>query len=83
METRAASLSTVVQCVAGGLGQSLVPESAVKIEADRPGLAVARFEGPARPGRTIGLVHRASSVRGGEFNRIAELVRQAYIDAVA
>ncbi|OHR21918.1 LysR family transcriptional regulator [Corynebacterium sp. HMSC061H03] len=83
LETRAASLSTVVQCVAGGLGQSLVPESAVKIEADRPGLAVARFEGPARPGRTIGLVHRASSVRGGEFNRIAELVRQAYIDAVA
>ena len=83
LETRAASLSTVVQCVAGGLGQSLVPESAVKIEADRSGLAVARFEGPARPGRTIGLVHRASSVRGGEFNRIAELVRQAYIDAIA
>ncbi len=83
METRAASLSTVVQCVAGGLGESLVPESAVKVESHRPGLATARFEGPNRPGRTIGLVHRASSVRGGEFTRVAELVRQAYQEAIA
>lgn len=80
--TRAASLSTVVQCVAGGLGQSLVPESAIRVEAHRPHLATARFEGPERPGRTIGLVHRATSVRGGEFTRIAELVRQAYHEAV-
>lgn len=78
METRAASLATVVQCVAGGLGESLVPESAVKVESQRPGLATARFAGPNRPGRTIGLVHRASSVRGGEFTQIAELVRKAY-----
>lgn len=78
LETRAASLSTVVQCVAGGLGETLVPESALAVEAKRPGLATARFEGPTRPGRTIGLVHRASSVRGEEFTRIGELVRAAY-----
>lgn len=83
LETRAASLSTVVQCVAGGLGETLVPASALKVEAQRPGLATARFEGPARPGRTIGLVHRASSVRGDEFSRIGELVKQSYEKAIA
>ena len=80
---REASLSTVVQCVAGGLGETLVPASALKVEAQRPGLATARFEGPARPGRTIGLVHRASSVRGDEFSRIGELVKQSYEKAIA
>ena len=83
LETRAASLSTVVQCVAGGLGETLVPASALKVEAQRPGLATARFEGPARPGRTVGLVHRASSVRGDEFSRIGELVKQSYEKAIA
>lgn len=82
LETRAASLATIVQCVAGGLGETLVPESAVKVEAVRPGLATARFEEAIRPHRTIGLIHRASSVRGGEFTRIAELVRKAYHEAV-
>lgn len=83
LETRAASLSTVVQCVAGGLGQTLVPASALRVEAERPGLATARFDGPVRPGRTVGLVHRASSVRGDEFDRIADLVKRAYNEAVS
>lgn len=82
METRAASLSTVVQCVAGGLGQTLIPESALRVEATRPGLAVARFEGPARPGRTIGMVYRASSVRADEFSRLGDMVRRAWEQAV-
>ncbi len=78
LETRAASLSTVVQCVAGGLGETLIPESAVSAEAFRPGLATARFGGPTRPGRTIGMVHRSSSVRGEEFAKIGELVTRAF-----
>lgn len=82
LETRAASLSTVVQCVVGGLGETLVPESALAVEAQRPGLATARFEGPTRPGRTIALIHRASSVRGGEFNQIADIVRRSYEAAI-
>ncbi|WP_075691878.1 hydrogen peroxide-inducible genes activator [Corynebacterium sphenisci] len=79
METRAASLSTVVQCVAGGLGETLIPASAIDVEATRPGLTTARFAGPVRPGRTVGMVHRTSSVRGPEFERIGELVLRAYL----
>ncbi|MDO5731287.1 hydrogen peroxide-inducible genes activator [Corynebacterium sphenisci] len=79
METRAASLSTVVQCVAGGLGETLIPASALDVEATRPGLTTARFAGPVRPGRTVGMVHRTSSVRGPEFERIGELVLRAYL----
>ncbi|MBV7295308.1 hydrogen peroxide-inducible genes activator [Corynebacterium sp. TAE3-ERU12] len=77
-ETRAASLSTVVQCVAGGLGETLIPASALPVEATRPNLATARFAGPNRPGRTVGMVHRASSVRGEEYIRIGDLVTRAY-----
>ncbi|WP_448850912.1 hydrogen peroxide-inducible genes activator [Corynebacterium sp. 335C] len=82
METRAASLSTVVQCVAGGLGETLIPESALRVEASRPGLATARFAGPVRPGRTIGMVYRASSVRADEFTRIGDMARRAWEQAV-
>ncbi|MFC9790309.1 LysR substrate-binding domain-containing protein [Rhodococcus sp. NPDC127528] len=73
-DTRATSLTTVVQCVAGGLGVTLVPESAVAVETARGDLETARFAAPA-PGRTIGLVFRASSGRAEKFGRLAELVK--------
>ncbi|MFD4265052.1 LysR substrate-binding domain-containing protein [Rhodococcus sp. NPDC058481] len=73
-DTRATSLATVVQCVAGGLGVTLVPDSAVSVETRRGDLATARFAAPA-PGRTIGLVFRASSGRADGYRRLAELVR--------
>ncbi|MFE3291553.1 LysR substrate-binding domain-containing protein [Rhodococcus sp. NPDC059234] len=73
-DTRATSLTTVVQCVAGGLGVTLVPESAVAVETARGDLETARFAAPA-PGRTIGLVYRASSGRAEKFGRLAELVK--------
>ncbi|MFD1814076.1 hydrogen peroxide-inducible genes activator [Rhodococcus gannanensis] len=73
-DTRATSLSTVVQCVSGGLGVTLVPESAVEVEAARGDLATARFAAPA-PGRTIGVVFRASSGRGDAYERLAEVIR--------
>ncbi|TQF66256.1 LysR family transcriptional regulator [Rhodococcus spelaei] len=73
-DTRATSLTTVVQCVAGGLGVTLVPASAVAVETARGDLATARFAAPA-PGRTIGLVFRASSGRAEKFGQLAELVR--------
>ncbi|QBJ98240.1 hydrogen peroxide-inducible genes activator [Rhodococcus sp. ABRD24] len=73
-DTRATSLTTVVQCVAGGLGVTLVPESAVAVETARGDLATARFASPA-PGRTIGLVFRASSGRAEKFGRLGEIVK--------
>ncbi len=73
-DTRAASLTTVVQCVAGGLGVTLIPQMAVAVETGRAGLATARFADPA-PGRTIGLAFRASTARGDDYRYLAELIR--------
>lgn len=73
-DTRAASLSTVVQCVAGGLGITLIPEMAVAAETGRGALDTARFAHPA-PGRTLGLVFRASSGRADDYAYLAEIIR--------
>ncbi len=80
-DTRATSLTTVVQCVAGGLGVTLVPESAVAVEAARGDLATARFRAPA-PGRTVGLVFRASSGRAEAYRRLGEIIRSVAPDGV-
>ncbi|HLS79282.1 MAG TPA: LysR substrate-binding domain-containing protein, partial [Nocardia sp.] len=73
-DTRAASLATVVQCVAGGLGVTLIPEMAVDTETGRGTLEVARFATPA-PGRTIGLVFRSSSARAPDYEYLAAIIR--------
>ncbi len=76
MATFATSLPTLVQLVAHGLGVTLIPETAVRVETGRGvPLALRRFADPA-PGRRIGLAYRASSVRGGEFRGIAEAIRE-------
>ncbi|MEU2252082.1 hydrogen peroxide-inducible genes activator [Nocardia xishanensis] len=73
-DTRAASLATVVQCVAGGLGVTLIPEMAVTAETARGTLETARFADPA-PGRTIGLAFRASSARTEDYEYLAAIIR--------
>ncbi|MFR9750344.1 hydrogen peroxide-inducible genes activator [Nocardia sp. 004] len=72
-DTRAASLTTIVQCVAGGLGVTLIPEMAVAAETARGALSVARFADPA-PGRTIGLTFRASSAHAEDYEYLASLI---------
>ncbi|MEU0565609.1 LysR substrate-binding domain-containing protein [Nonomuraea sp. NPDC005983] len=75
--TYATSLPTLVQLVAGGLGVTLVPESAVPVETGkRARLALRRFASPA-PGRTIGLAYRASSARAPEHAQLAKAIRSA------
>ncbi|GAA2769430.1 LysR substrate-binding domain-containing protein [Nonomuraea dietziae] len=75
--TYATSLPTLVQLVAGGLGVTLLPESAVPVETGkRVRLALRRFAHPA-PGRTIGLAYRASSARAAEYAQLAKAVRGA------
>lgn len=81
--TRAASLTTVVQCVIGGLGCTLVPLSAVAAECDRTGLELATFAGGAHTaGRTVSLCFRSSSSRAEDFTVIADSIARAYDDAV-
>lgn len=80
-DTRAASLTTAVRCVAGGLGVTLVPESAVESESRDPGIGVARFAEP-RPGRTMGLVLRSATSGDeayAEFGRVvAEVAERTF-----
>lgn len=71
--TRAASLATAVQCVTGGLGVTLIPQSAVAVEAARSRLGLARFATP-RPGRRIGLVFRSSSGREASYRQLAATI---------
>ncbi|WP_370355706.1 LysR substrate-binding domain-containing protein [Catenulispora sp. EB89] len=75
--TRAASLSTLVQLVAGGIGVTLLPETAVAVDARAgSGLEARRFDGTA-PSRRIGLVYRSSSARAEEFGGLAAAMREA------
>ena len=71
--TRTASLATAVQCVTGGLGVTLIPQSAVPVEAARSRLGLAQFATP-RPGRRIGLVFRSSSGRDESYRQLAATI---------
>jgi LysR family transcriptional regulator, hydrogen peroxide-inducible genes activator len=72
-DTRAASLATAVQCVTGGLGATLIPQSAAPVEAGRSRLGLAEFAAP-RPGRRVGLVFRSSSGRDESYRRVAAII---------
>jgi LysR family transcriptional regulator, hydrogen peroxide-inducible genes activator len=72
-DTRAASLATAVQCVTGGLGVTLIPQTAAPVETARSKLGLARFAAP-RPGRRIGLVFRSSSGRDESYRRLAGII---------
>jgi LysR family hydrogen peroxide-inducible transcriptional activator len=59
--------------VAGGLGATLIPQSAAQIEAARSRLGLAEFAAP-RPGRRVGLVFRSSSGRDEPYRRLAATI---------
>src|SRR6201998_3356909 len=71
--TRAASLATAVQCVTGGVGVTLIPQTAVPVESARSRLGLAQFATP-RPGRRIGLVFRSSSGRDESYRELAATI---------
>ncbi|GGP89193.1 hydrogen peroxide-inducible genes activator [Streptomyces roseolilacinus] len=75
--TTAAGLSTLVQLVAGGLGVTLLPRTAVKVETGRnPSLVTGRFADPA-PSRRVALAMRTGAARAAEFEELAEALRGA------
>jgi LysR family hydrogen peroxide-inducible transcriptional activator len=78
----AASLSTLSQLVSAGLGVTLLPASAVAVEA-REGLATARFAARPPPGRHLALAHRATSTRRDEHAELAGVLREAMVAAGA
>ncbi|KND32138.1 hydrogen peroxide-inducible genes activator [Streptomyces acidiscabies] len=75
--TTAAGLSTLVQLVAGGLGCTLLPSTAVTVETARnPRLRVSTFATPA-PSRRIALVTRTGAARAGEYRELAAALRES------
>jgi LysR family hydrogen peroxide-inducible transcriptional activator len=77
MEVRATSLPTLVQMVAGGLGMTLLPETAAAALVQPKGpVGIAELASPP-PGRTIGLAWRTSSARLREFRLLAETMAKA------
>ncbi|MBA0051334.1 hydrogen peroxide-inducible genes activator [Streptomyces sp. AJS327] len=80
VSTTAAGLSTLVQLVAGGLGVTLLPRTALRVETARnEALATSRFADPA-PARRIGLAMRAGAAREEEFVLFADSLRSALGD---
>ena len=79
--TYATSLATLVQLVAGGLGVTLVPETALPVETRRaPNLGLHRFAAPA-PFRRVGLGFRSTSPRADEFELLAASLRAAVAES--
>jgi LysR family transcriptional regulator, hydrogen peroxide-inducible genes activator len=75
--TTAAGLSTLVQLVAGGLGVTLLPRTAVTVETSRnPQLLTGRFAHPA-PSRRVALAMRTGAARGAEYEELAAALGQA------
>lgn len=71
---QAASLRTVIQMVAGGLGVTLVPQLALASELATDGPLIARPRGPDAPTRRIALAWRRSAVRKPEFRRLGTYI---------
>ncbi|WNM29912.1 hydrogen peroxide-inducible genes activator [Streptomyces sp. Li-HN-5-11] len=75
--TTAAGLSTLVQLVAGGLGCTLLPRTALKVETSRSDrLLTGCFADPA-PSRRIALAMRGGAARGAEYRELAAALRAA------
>ncbi|MFC8533901.1 hydrogen peroxide-inducible genes activator [Streptomyces sp. NPDC057249] len=75
--TTAAGLSTLVQLVAGGLGVTLLPRTAVTVETARnEALTTGYFTDPA-PTRRVALAMRTGAARQEEFEELAGALREA------
>lgn len=73
-QIQATGLSSLCQMVAAGMGSTLLPASAIEVEA-RPGTGVAvRSLGRAAPSRTVVLAWRRTSPRRTHFQQIAERI---------
>ncbi|HEY1385450.1 MAG TPA: hydrogen peroxide-inducible genes activator [Dongiaceae bacterium] len=72
-----ASLNTLVEMVAGGLGVTLLPDMAVPAHVPKTGELVARPFDRSGAGRQIGLVWRTTSSRGAEFKEFGAALSKA------
>ncbi|KPI27228.1 transcriptional regulator, LysR family [Actinobacteria bacterium OK074] len=75
--TTAAGLATLVQLVAGGLGVTLLPSTAIDVETTRSEqLLTGHFAAPA-PTRRVALALRSGAARAAEYEELARALREA------
>ncbi|KKB84940.1 hypothetical protein VW29_08990 [Devosia limi DSM 17137] len=74
----ATSLSTIVEFVANGQGVTLLPQIALRKEANDPRIAIHSLATPGA-GRRLSLVWREATPFGKTFAAIAELIRPSKI----
>jgi LysR family hydrogen peroxide-inducible transcriptional activator len=72
-----ASLNTLVEMVAGGLGVTLLPDMAVPTHVPKQGELVARPFDRSGAGRQIGLAWRTTSSRADEFREFGAALTKA------
>ncbi|RFU86703.1 hydrogen peroxide-inducible genes activator [Streptomyces triticagri] len=75
--TTAAGLATLVQLVAGGLGVTLLPRTAVSVETSRSSQLLTGYFAEPAPTRRIALAMRTGAARGAEYEDFAAALRAA------
>ncbi|MFE7972560.1 LysR substrate-binding domain-containing protein [Streptomyces shenzhenensis] len=75
--TTAAGLATLVQLVAGGLGCTLLPRTALKVEATRSTRLLTGYFADPAPSRRVALAMRTGAARGAEYRELATALREA------
>ncbi|MGW4045934.1 LysR substrate-binding domain-containing protein [Streptomyces sp. NPDC004721] len=69
--TTAAGLSTLVQLVAGGLGCTLLPRTALRVETSRNNQLLTGYFADPAPSRRIALAMRTGAARAAEYRELA------------
>ncbi|MET7357203.1 LysR substrate-binding domain-containing protein [Streptomyces sp. NPDC005562] len=75
--TTAAGLSTLVQLVAGGLGVTLLPRTAVRVETSRSNQLLTGYFADPAPTRRIALAMRTGAARAAEYEELAAALQEA------
>ncbi|MEU8954245.1 LysR substrate-binding domain-containing protein [Streptomyces sp. NPDC048518] len=75
--TTAAGLSTLVQLVAGGLGVTLLPRTAVRVETTRSNQLLTGYFADPAPTRRIALAMRTGAARAAEYEELAAALKEA------
>lgn len=80
--TKAASITTVVQLVSAGMGATLVPESALSVETNRPGVSIASFDDAVTAQRQVGLVHRSSTGPENSYAMLGRVIADSFYKVI-
>ena len=72
------SLTTLVQLVASGVGVTLIPEMAARVEANMAQVCLCHFPAP-QPSRDIGMIWRRTSPLEPQILALSDVIRDAAV----